>query len=207
MKHFLFSVCALALIAGSAYADVPDPSNCSCSLDGPERMLMIPGGGSPWAPNGNGNFTINVRNAANAPINNAVVEILVARQPEYDKTCYDGAPWTVSNTDAAGNVTMNVPGGGCTKNYIDAVVIRANGVDIREYEHVMSPDYAATDNDGISGRWDHLVNPVDLASFVGAYKGGTGPASCHDYDNDGTTNPTDLAVFVSAYYGGTGFCP
>jgi hypothetical protein len=206
MKRLLISVCALALIAGAAFADVPDPSNCTCGLDQVGRLLIIPGGGTPWAPNSNATFSVNVRNAANAPINNAVVEVLIGGQGTGEIGICDNQQLT-KNTDVAGNVTFNVAGGGCYKNMPDACVIRGNGVIIRTYVDVMSPDYTSNDNVGIPYRWSLTVAPTDLASFVSAYAGGTGPASCHDYDNGGTTGPTDLAVFVASYYGGTGYCP
>jgi hypothetical protein len=71
----------------------------------------------------------------------------------------------------------------------------------------MSSDYVGTGDDGQADRWDFLVAPADLSSFVAAYQGGAGPASCHDYDNNGTTDPGDLAVFIAAYKGGANFCP
>jgi hypothetical protein len=161
----------------------------------------------PWQNNDNANFSVNVRNAANAPINNAVVEVLVGGQADnYTGLCAYQDDGLVKNTNVSGDVTFNVQGGGCFKGQPDAAQIRANGVIIRTYTNVMSPDYAGSDNHGVPGLYSLSVNPQDLAAFVAAYQGGTGPASCHDYDNDGTTNPTDLAVFTSSYYGGTGVC-
>jgi hypothetical protein len=206
MKRLLISLCALALIAGAASADVPDPSNCTSDLDDVGRLLLIPGGEDPWQPNSAADFCVNVRNAADAPINNAVVEILVGGQAgNYVGIC--DFQELVKNTDVAGDVCFNIAGGGCYKGFPDACVIRANGVTIRTYTMVMSPDYTNFDNVGVPGRWDLTVAPTDLASFITAYAGGTGPASCHDYDNNLTTGPTDLAVFVASYYGGTGYCP
>ena len=106
-----------------------------------------------------------------------------------------------------GTVCFNIAGGGCYKQVPYAVVIRANGVTIREFPAVMSSDYAGWDDEGIPNRWDHQVNPVDFAAFIAAYQGGIGPRSCHDYDNNGVTDPPDLAVFVEAYKGGTNRCP
>jgi hypothetical protein len=71
----------------------------------------------------------------------------------------------------------------------------------------MSSDYTATDDNGIPGRWDHLVSPPDLSSFSAAYQGGVGPQSCHDYNNDTITNPPDLSTFSAAYKGGVNRCP
>jgi hypothetical protein len=212
MKRLLISVCALALIAGAAFATVPEPSNCSCTLDGVGRMLLIPGGptpppSGPWSNNGNATFSVNVRNAANAPINNAVVEVLVGGLADgYTGLCAYQDDGLVKNTNVSGDVTFNVQGGGCFKYQSDAAQIRANGVIIRTYNHVMSPDYTGSTDVPATYLWSLTVNPQDLAAFVAAYQGGTGPASCHDYGNDGTTDPTDLAVFSSSYYGGVGAC-
>jgi hypothetical protein len=89
----------------------------------------------------------------------------------------------------------------------NAGVIRANGVDIRNWMAVMSPDYVGNDNAGVPNNSDLLVNPQDLGAFVGRYQGGIGPASCHDYNNSGTTGPEDLSTFTQSYKGGTNRCP
>ena len=212
MKRFLFSVCALALISGAAFADVPDPSNCTCTLDATGRLLMIPGGPVPppsgaWTKNANADFSLNIRNAANVAINNCVVEVLVGGQAGlFTGLCSYQSMGLIRNTDAGGNVSFNVQGGGCYKHQPDACTIRGNGVIIRTYDMVMSPDYTGTDDNGLASRWSLTVTPSDLASFVVAYQGGIGPASCHDYNNNGTTNPPDLAVFGNSYYGGVGRC-
>jgi hypothetical protein len=209
MKRLLMSFFALALVAGAAYADVPDPSQCECTLDENARLLLIPGGDTNevWGTVGQGDFTLHIVNAAGNDIPDAVVEVIIGHQPDYLQTCYDGSPWTVKNTDGAGMVEFNIPGGGCKKHTVDVVQIRANGVDIREYEHVMSPDYLGTDDNGYTGFWSLTVAPADLAAFNASYQGGIGPPSCHDYDNNLTTGPADFAVFSQSYFGGTGYCP
>ena len=147
-----------------------------------------------------------VRTFWNQPVNNAVVEVLIGGQAQgYVGICPNQT--LVDNTNEEGEVCFNLAGGGCLKHYQDAVVIRANGVVIREYDAIMSADYTGWDDNGIPDRWDHLVSPPDLAAFVTAYQGGVGPASCHDYDNNEGTGPTDLAVFMEAYKGGTNHCP
>ena len=78
MKRFFLVVCALALVASSAYADVPDPSNCETTLDPVQRIYLCPDGLGDCPAT---DFCVTIRNAANAPINNAVVEILVGGQP------------------------------------------------------------------------------------------------------------------------------
>lgn len=202
MKRLLMFVCALAL-ATAAYADVPDPSNCSSTLDQTGRLYMCPDGlgDCPAA-----NFSVVIRNAANNPINNAVVEILIAGQVDGYTIICSGQTLT-DNTDASGTVSFNVGGGGCFKG-TNACVIRANGVEVRSYDTVVSADYAFSNNGGNIGG-DYDVDPIDLGAFVGAYQGGVGPVSCHDYDNllNPGTGPTDLGTFVAAYKGGINFCP
>ena len=208
MRILVIAAFAFALATPAAAANIPDPSNCTCTLDHVGRLLLVPGGGDPWEANAAATFCVNVRNAANVPVNNALVEILVGGQAgNYTGIASYGGPWTLGNSDASGTVCFNIPGGGCYKHQPEACVIRANGVTIRQYTAVMSPDYTGTDDYGVPGRWDCRVTPEDLAAFIMGYYGGTGPARCQDYDNDGTTGPTDLSVFVSAYYGGTGHCP
>ncbi len=71
----------------------------------------------------------------------------------------------------------------------------------------MSSDYTNTDNAGLGATYTDLkVAPADFTAFVACYKGGTGPASCHDYNNSGVTGPEDFTVFVGAYKGGTNKC-
>lgn len=201
MKRVLMLTCALALSAAVASADVPDPANCQTTLDTTGRGLIIPDGlGDVSAAT----FTCTIRNAANNVINNAVVEVLVGGLATNHTIICAGQTLT-ANTNASGVVVFNVAGGGCFKG-ASAFVIRANGVTIRDLMEVMSPDYAASDDAGIPGRWSRTVSAVDLAAFVAAYQGGTGPSSCHDYNNNGVTDSPDLAVFVQGYKGGANFC-
>lgn len=201
MKRVLMLTCALALIAAVASADVPDPANCQTSLDSTARGLMIPDGlGDVSAAS----FTCTIRNAANNVINNAVVVIEVGGLAT-NHTIICGLQTLSNNTNASGVVNFNIGGGGCYKG-ANAFVIRANGVPIRTFLEVMSPDYSSADDSGIPGRWSRTVNGVDLASFVSAYQGGGGPSSCHDYNNNGVTDGPDLAVFIQAYKGAANFC-
>lgn len=146
-----------------------------------------------------------VRNANNDPVPDVLVEIIIDGLPT-------GRVGLCSNqdldkyTDHDGVACFNIAGGGCYKHEPDAVVIRANGVWIRDFDAVMSSDYEGRGDHGEAGKWDLQVNPGDLAAFVFAYQGGNGPASCHDYNNNGSTDPPDLAVFVEAYKGGANFC-
>jgi hypothetical protein len=203
MKCLCVSLCLLLFIAVTPYArDLPDPACVQCSLDPVERLLLIPD----ESGNLHAEFSVTVIDMwdCTTPIVGAVVEVLIGGQAGGMTRLCSGAS-TIGITDENGYVTFNVAGGGCYKG-ISAVQIRANGVTIREYYAIVSPDYAGWDNEGIPGRSDLAMTPVDLAAFAAAYQGGEGPASCHDYDNNGATDPPDLAVFVSAFGGGATFC-
>lgn len=189
------------IVSAQAIADVPGCEFCECSLDETERLLMVPDSeGHPVCE-----FTVRVIDGWTCNvIPYGVVEVLVGgMMTDHTRIC-DGYH-AVQYADSEGLARFRIPGGGCYRGP-DAVVIRANGVPCREYDVVLSPDYAGWDFAGEPNLWDLAVDPVDLAAFATAYQGGTGPASCHDYDNNGTTDPQDLAVFVAAYRGGTTNC-
>ncbi len=191
MRRFLLAVLLTMLVAGAARADI-DPTRCQCTLDQTMRLLMIPTT-SPLSPLGT--FTVTVRNSANNPINNAIVEIIVGGiQESRTKLC--GAAVTRGYTDASGKVTFNIPGGGCMKEQ-GACSIRALGIEIRRYPATMSPDYAGDDNTGYPNRWDLCVNLADFPALTRAILGG-GP-SCHDYDNSGSTGLSDFATFAMSF--------
>lgn len=192
MKRLIFALCALAVVASTAFADVPDASKCVSTLDGANRLLIVPNTPTQYA---GATFTLTIRNSANNPINNAAVEILVGGLLD-SKTKLCGGQATTGTTNASGIVTFNIGGGGCYKGP-SACVIRANGVEIRNYSATVSPDYAGTDNNGVAGRWSLSVALTDLSSFATAFSAGV--ASCHDYDNNGATGLTDLSVFGSCY--------
>jgi hypothetical protein len=192
MKRLIFAFCALAVVASTAFADVPQPSNCSSTLDATGRLLIVPNTPTPYA---GAAFTVTIKNGANNPINNAVVEILIGGLTD-NKTHVCALQSTTGNTNASGIASFNIGGGGCFKG-TNACVIRANGVEIRNYNATVSPDYTAADNSGIAGRWNMAVGLPDFSQFVIAYTGSV--TSCHDYDNNGATGLTDFAVFVSCY--------
>lgn len=207
MKRLFLILGVLALVASAATADVPDASQSSTTLDLPGRLYLCPNQDMPDDASecDQADFTVIVRNAAGNTIANAVVEILVGCQvDERVRLCTSNV--LVKNTNAVGEVSFNIGGGGCCKGEPGAAVIRANGVTLRSFDKVMSADYSEFDNVGNPNRSDLDVDPVDLAAFVQAYQGGAGPASCHDYDNSGGTDPVDLAAFVEAYDGGANWC-
>lgn len=200
MKSLIFALCAMAVVVSAASADVPDPSNCLTNIDTVQRVLMVPGNPDEAAAS----FTVTVRNAANVAINNAVVQVEIGGIAD-SKTALCGGAVVSANTNVSGVASFNIHGGGCYKG-ANAVVIRANGVEIRNFGAVMSPDYTGTDNAGIANRWSRSITAADFSAFGQCWQGGVGPASCHDYNNDGGMNASDFSVFGQCWDGGTRTC-
>jgi hypothetical protein len=203
MRYVIPTAALLCTFLSFALAEDPDPPCMRTSLDEVGRLLMVPDGSGEL--DGPGYFTVTfLRPDCETPIAGAVIEVLVnGMADERTRPCdlWDA----VKNTDENGTAAFRMLGGGCYKGEA-AVVIRGNGVEMRRFDAVMSPDYAGWDNQGLAGRSDLAMTPVDLAAFIAAYRGGIGSASCHDYDNNGTTDPSDLAVFCKAYAGGSTSC-
>ncbi len=188
----------LGITAGIAAADLDLPC-VSTTLDASQRLLLIPDNdGSD--PSIFGAFTVTIKNNQCIPIEHAAVEILIGGG---EKTRLCGDAVNVQYTDAAGVAVFNIPGGGCFKGR-DAMVIRANGVIVRSFESVVSPDYAGWDNAGIPNRWSLSVTVADFAAFAQAFR--NGGSSCHDYDNNGTTGAADVSVFGQIWSGGSRSC-
>lgn len=204
MKRLIFVLCLLGVAASMAYADVPDPSQCVTSVDGliRPRLLLIPDVPSPETA---GQFTVTVKNAAGAFINNAVVVIEIGGISDNKVALCSGAV-TTRNTNASGIATFNIAGGGCYKG-TGAFTIRANGVAIRSFTSVESPDYSAFDNAGIAGRWSKSITAADFSAFGQAWQNGTGPASCHDYDGNNAMNAGDFSIFGAVWDSGVRNCP
>jgi len=204
MKRLIFVLCLLGVAATTAFADVPDPSQCATSLDNMARprLLLVPNLPSVETY---GQFTVTVRNAAGNTINNAVVVIEIGGIAD-NKVVLCQNTVTTSNTNTVGVATFNVWGGGCYKG-TGAFTIRANGVAIRNFTSVESPDYSAFDNAGIAGRWSRSITAADFSAFGQAWQNGTGPASCHDYDGNNAMNAGDFSIFGGVWDGGVRNCP
>lgn len=204
MKRLIFVLCLLGLATTMAIADVPDESNSQTSLDNMNlpRLLLIPDHPSPATF---GAFTVTVRNAAGLAINNCVVVIEIGGIVDNKVVLCQGAI-TTGNTNVSGVVTFNIPGGGCYKG-AGAFTIRANGIPIRSFTSVESPDYAAFDNAGVPSRWSKSITAADFSAFGQAWQNGTGPASCHDYDGSNAMNSSDFSIFGQVWNGGLRNCP
>ena len=174
MKLFTLCVCGLLLAGSFVGAVPPDPANCLCTLDITERLFICPDKGG-TSPHPAGHFYIEVRDNTGALVVPATVRVNVGGQGGFFTVLCPGA--VTQRTTPTGTAHSNIPGGGCFKNQPGAVSIEAHDgsgswVTIRQYRHIMSPDYVNWDNSGIPSMWDRLVNPQDLAAFVAAYGGG-----------------------------------
>ena len=181
MCRGLMSTLFFLVLVGSAVAEVPDPDNCSvmpCDLF--MGVLMCPYGVGSAPPQVTA-FTVEIINGAGMPVPNAYVEI-IALVPGNHQFCANAGLTGI--TDENGQVEMNVSGGGCTLG-MDAVVISANGVFIRVYDRLISPDY--------SGEPDLEVSLPDFTFFGSAMI--QGHAGCTDYFDDGTTGLDDFSAF------------
>lgn len=186
MKKVLAALFALALLGSMAMADVPDQSKCSVTpADALNGMIVCPRIPSALSASV---LTITVKNASNNPINNAaVVVILTAANP----TCSNAV--LTANTNASGVATITVAASGCANGVPASGIVKANGVTIRNYNNVKSPDF-----DGAAG--DGFVNLSDLVKFANEFNN-IDPAACHDYTNDGFCNLSDLIPFSEAFAG------
>lgn len=175
---------ALALCASICAASVPDPESCSVApSDALLGMVFSPIVPTPSPASIN---TISVRNSANGPMNNCVV--VVQAGPSIG-VC--GSTVLTGVTNASGQVVLTLGGGGCAHHIPLSGIVRAQGVIIRTYENVKSPDY-----DGAGGNL--VVDLPDLTQFSGEFGGGA-PSECHDYDNNGSVGLSDLIIFGSPF--------
>jgi hypothetical protein len=184
----VLAVIGLVLTVGIANATVPDPDLCSVL---PCDTYGVPAGSAPGifmypdpVPDGLAKFTVNVRNADDDPIPDAFVEILIG-VPGNHHLCPDVV--LTGTTDANGDVDFNISAGGCTIG-ANAVIIRANGVDIRDYDYLKSADFSPVDGQ------------TELADFIafGTQYASSAPG-CTDFFNDGTTELTDFVAFGEAW--------
>jgi len=181
MKHALLVALGCLLSCSIAAATSPDPPVCSVEpSDALNGLYLAPSGSfsSPASIN-----LITVRNSSNDPVANA--SVVVTLTPA-NTVC--GSTVLVGTTDTAGQVTLTLGGGGCANDVPLSGVIKANGVTIRAYDNVKSPDF-----DGARG--DLTVNMADLITFAAEFLGNAGTGACHDYNNDGTTGLQELVLF------------
>ena len=191
MKRLLSALVLLALAGGVAAAGVPDPNN-SLVLppDGAlqPRILGIlderPAG--VHNPHPFANLTITIRNFANVPINGVYVVVELNSECDAPLCVCDMADLT-GYTNASGQVVINVGLGGCC--HVDggaAAAIYADGVVIRSYDYVVSPDW----NEALG----NCVMGLDDFTIFGNYWV-SGAGGCTDYDGNGATGIVDFSIF------------
>lgn len=191
MKKLLSALFLLALCSSLAMATVPDPTKCTVTPDLNGGCLIAPGTLSGTV------LSINVRNSSNNPIPNAVVQVVFNAAIDICATANHNA-----TTDANGNCTVALRGGGCVNAATPgACVVIANGIEIKNYNKVKSPDNASHTTSVPSG----TVTVADLPFFADEFKG-VAAAACHDYTNDNAVTTADLPFFGDAFKAGLN-CP
>lgn len=180
MKKLVLALVAMALSASSAVAQ----SHCRVWPDYNGGCLIAPG------PLAGTTLNIYVRNDYNQPIPNAHVQVIFN---SLIRICADAVHW--ATTDANGFCTIQLKGGGCVSAATTgACSVIANGIEIKGYVKVKSPDNAHHTVSNPSGS----VNVADLPFFADEFKG-TVPAACHDYTNDNLVSVADLPTFGDSF--------
>lgn len=177
------ALCSFA--AEEAWADEPVPPDAS--VEPWDSML-----GAFFAPTAIPGNTVQlvVRDGAGDPVANANVTVEVG--PEVN-LCDDVVLTTT--TDSEGIAHFTALGGGCQSHVSLVTIIRVNGVVIRAYSDVKSPDFDGTTS-------NLRVDLGDLVAFGNEF-GGKTSGVCHDYDNNGTTGLADFILFVPAFRTGS----
>lgn len=158
---------------GSAHAGIPDPRNCSA-----DTCLVV-------SPAGLFDYTVIIRDDSMAPVDGAMVvldfgtalgiNLCSASDPDHDDR-------VVGNTNASGQITFHVRGGGQSAGY---VVVSANA------QTILIAYPRSTDLNG-----DLAVTSADVTLHAAL------PASARagNYDCDGDSDASDRA-FITAELG------
>ncbi len=182
MKSLILVIGGLWFLVGIAGATLPDPWTCSVGpCDEFGGMITYP---DP-VPGGAAEFTCIIRNFDYDPIPDAYVEIHLM-VPSDHLICPEAD--LHGTTDAVGSITVNITAGGCTTG-LDAVEIIANGMYIRHYQNLKSPDFDGASSGGVD-LGDYIVFGGDFSA---------GAPGCHDYFNDGACELGDFIVFGEAW--------
>ncbi|MBK8229229.1 MAG: hypothetical protein IT349_01795 [Candidatus Eisenbacteria bacterium] len=169
---------------GLAWADLPDPT-CVSVVPADALNGLVVGPNQP-APLAASRLFIEIKNNLCEAIADAQVSVqLTSANP----LCPSGVLSGV--TDSQGKLELDVAAGGCAHLTPQVGVIKANGVTIRSYVNVKSPDWDGATSDG-------LVNLADLLAFARQFNGQEA-AECHDYTNDGVCDLSDLTIFGGAF--------
>lgn len=179
-----FSTGVFVLPATTLAFTVPDLPNSEVQpSDALNGLVVCPDSPSPIPAS---QLVMTVRNSDNVPVVNGQVEVILGA----NHTLCPGADFTTT-TDENGVASLTLAASGCSHEVALAGQIKVNGVTIRAYENVKSPDY-----DGASG--DGSSNIADLIDFSNEFLGAS-ISDCHDYNNDGETGLDDLIIFSQAF--------
>lgn len=184
----LLAGCAAALLpALPARGDLPPIYTCQVSPDFGDAVLV-----APQAMNGT-TCTITVL-ADGVPIGaGKVVQVLFHSAI---RTCGDAMHMAITDTNGSCQITLK--GGGCLlASPGPACYVVVNGIEVRHFSRVRSPDNGAHD----SSHPDGAVTVSDLVFFAAEFQGDA-PAACHDYTNDGQVGTGDLPFFGDAFKAG-----
>ncbi len=187
MRVFRFVSCVVILslwaLPVSVRAELPSNNTSVQPADALNGLVLAPLDPVPAPASVN---VITVRSSSNAPIPGATVEVIVSSA---NSLC--AATVMTGVTDALGEVTITLGGGGCSNGTALSGLIKANSVTVRSYDNVKSPDF-----DGAGG--DLVVNLSDLVDFSNEFLG-SAPSDCHDYDNNSSTDLSDLIIFSPTF--------
>ncbi len=181
--RFLVPLTLVVAVFPALASDIPDPEHCTVvPCDAMMGILTSPHSGTgPEVTR----FVVTVMVDPTTPVPNAYVEIVVG-QPFGHYVCPGAQGAGITNEQ--GQVAFNLAMGGCRLGH-DVVRILANGVVIRIYDRLLSPDF--------DGEADGAVTLADFAFFGHAHM--TGAAGCTDYYNDGTTGIDDFTGFAACW--------
>ena len=185
MKKLLSTLIVLALATSVAWASVPDPDECvvmPCDDMACPRIVAVPqdeDGGSAYA-----DLTVTVMGGPGLPLVGKDVEVWL--NPACTNLFYCSTLVLTGVTDANGDVSFNLTFGGCCEE-VASVIITADGVPIRQYDFISSPD----NNGGIG---DGSVNLGDFITF-----GGTWGSECTDLDGSCGASIGDFVTFGGSF--------
>jgi hypothetical protein len=178
--RFLLLLLVLAGTSSVVAAQAPiDPARCSVvPADADNGFILCPDSPVPIAESV---YTVEVLDTYGIPVYHATVTIQFSDGIRLCTTAEQS--WL---TDVAGRCTIRLRGGGCLSDTPGAAIVQADGITIRTYPNVKSPDFDGSGPDGT----------VDLADLV-RYRTND---PCHDYNNDGVFNVLDLDIMLRSFW-------
>jgi hypothetical protein len=159
---------------------IPEPDQCQVSQwDIYGQAVIVPGNPTDGSGDVFDDVDITIRNLEGNVIPDALVEIVFEDCPNL---CLDPVDPALSGfTNSAGQISLNPNAGGCNEC---TVLIRSEGIVIRVYPRVVSPDWDGTSADG-------QVDDFDLDYFMSGED-----EFCKDLDGSGMVDALDLGHLV-----------